>query len=128
MLLGSADLPCPLPWPGEVVLLAPCSQQRLDLPAELGGRGWTSKAVFAGPGDKSDAAPASGLVTSPSSDSSLEDVSTQGSADLAVVKWARSKNSHKIIHLNISFILLSFITWKAPRFPKISKMLKVVSG
>lgn len=44
-----------------------------------------------------------GLVISPGSDLSLEDVSIQGSADLAAVKWVRSTNSHKITHLNVSF-------------------------
>lgn len=63
--------------------------------------------AFAGLGDKSDAAQhlysVVGLVISPGSDSSLEGVSIQGSADSAAVKWARSKNSHKIIRLNVSF-------------------------
>lgn len=54
--------------------------------------------VFAGLGDKSNAVQSLHstlrLVISPGSDSSLEDVSIQGSADLTVVKWTRNKNSH----------------------------------
>lgn len=96
--------PAPRSRPGETMPLAPCSWQPRDLP---GWRGRTCKAVFAGLGDESDAAQrlrrVPGFVISPSSDLGPEDVSICGSAELAVVKWARSKNSHKIIHLKVSF-------------------------
>lgn len=65
--------------------------------------------MFAGLGDKSDAAQhlhlALGLVISPGSDPSLQDVSIQGSADSAALKWAGSKNSHKSILLNFSSLV-----------------------
>lgn len=54
MLPSSSDLVCPVPWPGEVTLLATRSWQPLDLPTELGDRRRTSKVVFAGLADKSD--------------------------------------------------------------------------
>lgn len=63
--------------------------------------------MSAGLGDKSDAAQhlrsILWIVISPGSDSSLENVSIQGSADRAVVKGTRSKNFPQIIHLNVSF-------------------------
>lgn len=104
MLTSPSDLTCSVPWPGEVTLLAICYWQLLDLPTELGDRKRTSKVVFAGLADKSDTMQCLGLL-SPWLTLSLEDVSISGSADLDAVKGARSKNSHKISHLNVSFFL-----------------------